>query len=127
MFTEVGGIEPLRHLSRTTVFKTACHPFSGNFHFFRVSDETRTRYLLASQTSVSTTLTSDTKTHTPDWTRTSKNLALNKICLPVASQRLIGMVGFEPTTPCSQNMASSPLNYIPSVPSVGVEPTKSGF
>ncbi|MEM7757613.1 MAG: hypothetical protein AAF298_05780 [Cyanobacteria bacterium P01_A01_bin.40] len=36
-------IEPLRQSSRTTVFKTACHPFSGNFHSLGVPDETRTR------------------------------------------------------------------------------------
>ena len=29
---EDGGIEPLRHRCRTTVFKAACRPFSGIFH-----------------------------------------------------------------------------------------------
>ncbi len=35
---EDGGIEPLRHRCRTTVFKTACRPFSGIFQL-RVSDK----------------------------------------------------------------------------------------
>jgi hypothetical protein len=26
---------------------------------------------------------------------------------------MVGMTGFEPATPCSQSMASRPLNYIP--------------
>lgn len=116
---ETRGIKPLYRPCKGRVFPL--HKVSN-----QADDETRTR-IKRVETSHVSHYTISAYIDTPGWTRTSNNLELNEARLPIAPQRFIGMVGFEPTTPCSQNMASRPLNYIPLVPSVGLEPTKSGW